>query len=124
MPRDAAGIVTDERIGTGSDGVAFHCAVCGAFVTRPALALRMGGRHEHMLVNPAGIRFQVVCFKDAPGAVAVGSATGEFSWFTGFDWRVALCSACGAHLGWMYEGIGPPAVFFGLIRPMLVERPG
>ena len=124
MPRDAADIVTDSHVGERSEGVAFYCAQCGAFMTRPAMAMRMGGDHEHVFFNPAGHVFRVVCFRDAPGAVAVGSPTDAFTWFKGFDWRVALCKGCGAHVGWMYEGIGPPAVFFGLIRPMLVERPG
>lgn len=124
MPRDAADIITDAPVDEKSGGVAFYCAACGAFMTRGSLGMRMGGEHEHVFFNPAGMVFRVVCFQDAPGAVAVGSPSGRFTWFRGFDWRVALCKACDAHVGWMYEGMGPPAVFFGLIKPMLVERPG
>lgn len=124
MPRDAVGIDSDVKTGEPAGGVAYYCASCGAYMTRAQLAIRMNGDHEHVVFNPAGRVYRIVCFRDAPGAVAVGSATGDFTWFRGFDWRIALCSACDAHVGWMYEGIGPPALFFGLIREMLVERPG
>lgn len=124
MPRDAGLIDIDSHVGERSGGVAYYCARCGTYMTRGALGIRMGGEHEHVLFNPAGMLFRVVCFRDAPGAVAVGNATGEFTWFSGYDWRIALCKDCDTHVGWMYEGAGSPAVFFGLIRPMLVERPG
>jgi hypothetical protein len=124
MPRDAIDLVTHTHVDEHSDGVAYYCARCGAFMTRARFGIRMNGEHEHVVFNPAGILFRVVCFTDAPGAVAVGNASDQFSWFKGFTWRIALCKGCGAHMGWMYEGGGAPAVFFGLIRPMLVERPG
>ena len=124
MPRDAAHLVTDSDVDEGSGGVAYYCARCGTYMTRGALGIRMGGEHEHVVFNPAGRVFRVVCFKDAPGAVAVGNASDEFTWFKGFSWRIALCKSCDTHVGWMYEGTGSPAVFFGLIRTMLVERPG
>lgn len=122
MPRDAAGL--DLHVDELTGGVAYYCARCGAYMTRASFGLRMNGRHEHVLFNPAGIGFRVVCFTDAPGAVGVGNASDQFTWFEGFSWRIALCTGCDSHVGWMYEGTGAPAVFFGLIRPMLVERPG
>lgn len=122
MPRDAGLIDFDTKVGERSGGVAYYCARCGAFMTRAALAIRMEGGHEFQVVNPTGFLFHIRCFKDAPGAVAVGSATRDHTWFPGYDWRVALCSTCNSHVGWMYEGSGSPAVFFGLISPMLVER--
>lgn len=124
MPRDAGLTDIDLHVGEGSGGVAYYCARCGIFMTRASLGIRLAGKHEHVLANPAGMMFRVVCFKDAPGAVAVGNATSQFTWFPGYDWRLALCTGCDTHVGWMYEGTGSPAVFFGLIRPMLVERPG
>ncbi|HLO77668.1 MAG TPA: cereblon family protein [Magnetospirillum sp.] len=124
MPRDAVDLVTHTHEDERSGGVAYYCAQCGQFMTRARLGIRMNGEHEHVLFNPAGILFRVVCFSDAPGAVAVGNASHRFTWFAGFTWRIALCKGCGIHVGWMYEGAGAPAVFFGLIRSMLVERPG
>lgn len=124
MPRDAGLTDLDSHVGERAGGVAYYCARCGALVTRPALGIRMGGEHEHVVFNPAGMIFRVLCFADAPGAVAVGNASPHFTWFRGYTWRIALCRSCDAHIGWMYEGSGSPAVFFGLIRPMLVERAG
>lgn len=124
MPRDAVDLVTHTHVDERSDGVAYYCARCGAFMTRARLGIRMNGEHEHVVFNPAGLVFRIVCFSDAPGAVAVGNASDQFTWFKGFTWRLALCKGCGTHMGWMYEGTGAPAVFFGLIRTMLVERPG
>lgn len=124
MPRDAVDLITHSHADERSDGVAYYCVRCGAFVTRGRFGIRMNGEHEHVVFNPAGILFRVMCFSDAPGAVAVGNASDQFTWFKGFTWRIALCKGCGVHMGWMYEGTGAPAVFFGLIRPMLVERPG
>lgn len=124
MPRDAAHLTTDSDSDEKSGGVAYYCAHCGTYMTRGSMGIRMDGEHEHVVFNPAGIVFRVVCFRDAPGAVAVGNNSDEFTWFRGFSWRIALCKSCNAHVGWMYEGTGAPAVFFGLIRSMLVERPG
>lgn len=124
MPRDATDLVTDSHVHERSGGVAYYCARCGTLMTRGSLGIRMNGDHEHVVFNPAGMMFRVACFKDAPGAVAVGNVSDQFSWFRGFTWRIALCKTCDAQMGWMYEGAGAPAVFFGLIRAMLVERPG
>jgi len=124
MPRDSVDLITHSHVEGDSGGVAFYCARCGAFMTRSRFGIRMNGDHEHVVFNPAGILFRIACFSDAPGAVAVGNASAQFSWFKGFTWRIALCRTCGVQMGWMYEGTGAPAVFFGLIRSMLVERPG
>ncbi len=99
-----------------------YCARCGMFVTKGAWRFRMNGGHEHVVFNPAGAVFRVQCFQEAPGAVAVGSASGAFTWFRGYDWRMALCTGCNGHLGWMYEGAGAPAVFFGLVVQALTRR--
>jgi hypothetical protein len=83
----------------------------------------MNGAHEHVVFNPAGIVFRIVCFAKAPGTLDIGPASDQFSWFKGYDWRLCLCGSCRTHLGWTYAGAVPPAGFHGLIRPRLVERP-
>ncbi|WP_239988599.1 cereblon family protein [Paramagnetospirillum kuznetsovii] len=79
----------------------------------------MNGDHEHVVFNPAGLLFRILCFRDATGAAADGAASGVFTWFSGYLWRLAACRACGAHLGWRYEGAAEPRIFFGLIKDML-----
>lgn len=123
MPRDAADLSPDLRV-TGRDGgVALHCALCGARITNADQAFAANGAHEHVVFNPAGAVFRVGCFRDAPGVQAMGEPSAEFTWFRGYAWRIALCRACGIHLGWRYEGADSPPLFFGLIRTMLTERP-
>jgi hypothetical protein len=77
------------------------------------------GRHEHAFFNPAGIAFQVRCFREAPGCLVQGQATAEFSWFAGYQWQYALCGICLSHLGWLFSSGKSSAenadVFFGLI---------
>lgn len=72
------------------------------------------GAHEHVRMNPAGFVFTIRCFSDAAGARAVGEPSSEFAWFPHYDWQVAVCRACGAHLGWWFSSVGDR--FVGLIR--------
>ena len=102
-----------------------YCARCEALVTRTRWAISKEG-HEHVFFNPAGHVFRILCFSEAPGARDYGPATDDFTWFKGYDWVLALCAECGAHLGWRYEGAAAPPVFFGLIKDRLTatgERP-
>lgn len=122
MPLDATETVT----GTGlwDKDIEYFCARCGALITTGRHEMAMNGGHEHVVFNPAGMVFRVVCFRDAPGATHQGAASGLFTWFRGYLWRLALCRACDAHLGWRYEGSDQPRIFFGLIKPALTtSRP-
>lgn len=101
---------------------AIYCARCGEVVTRTGWRLSMDG-HEHVVFNPLGRVFRILCFIEAPGAAAGGEASDDFSWFKGYLWRLAFCGDCGAHLGWRYEGDGDPPSFFGLIKNRLSIRP-
>lgn len=122
MPRDAAGPSSVAEIKDKAGGGALHCIQCDSLVTHSDQAIRIGGQHDYVLFNPAGRIFRVACFRDAPGALPIGSPSGDFTWFRGYDWRIAQCRGCNAHLGWLYEGEGPPSVFFGLISTMLTEK--
>ncbi len=103
------------------DGI--YCATCGYMVTRARWRLSMNG-HEHVLFNPAGQVFRVLCYREATGAVDRGVPTDEFSWFKGYLWNFALCRRCGNHLGWRFTGDSEPALFFGLIKGKLTFRSG
>lgn len=105
------------------DDEALYCIACGALVTRSRWRFAMNGDHEHVVFNPAGLVFRVLCFREAPGAAAMGPATGEFTWFRGFRWRVASCVGCGVQLGWRYEGKPFPRLFFGLDQARLSTKP-
>ncbi|NLX18221.1 MAG: hypothetical protein GXY53_02935 [Desulfobulbus sp.] len=89
-----------------------RCTLCHTVITKQELALSVQGSHEHAFFNPAGIAFEIRCFRAAPGTVLQGGTSDVFSWFSGYHWQVALCAHCRTHLGWRFTG---DTVFFGLI---------
>ncbi len=96
------------------------CRECLHPVTRDPERISVDGVHRHTFANPHGIVFEIGCFRHAPGCVYAGPASGEFSWFAGYTWRVALCAACLIHLGWMFRSTGGDH-FHGLILERLIE---
>ena len=91
---------------------ALRCAACGFALTKDDEAVAVNGRHRRVVCNPAGMVFEICCFRNAPGLAAHGPASAEFSWFSGYVWNIALCRKCGAQVGWRFSG---PDVFFALI---------
>lgn len=103
---------------SGDRGRALCCAACGAVITWEGARTEVGGAHRHTFVNPHGLVFEIGCFRHAPGCAGVGPAEAFFSWFPGYAWRVAVCRACQAHLGWSY---GERPDFHGLVLDRLRE---
>ena len=119
----APGLGEDSEItsilGFGAEG-RLLCRKCGEPVTAEEYRIEVDGRHVHQRTNPAGVEFEFGCFGEAPGAIAVGKATTEATWFVDRSWRYAACLYCGEHLGWVYEGEGER--FFGLILDRLRQE--
>lgn len=90
------------------------CRECGQTITSPREGIEVLGAHAHTFVNPSGIVFEIGCFRIAVGCAHVGTPTREWSWFTGYSWRVVVCSSCFTHLGWFYAGDDLDS-FYGLI---------
>jgi hypothetical protein len=90
---------------------------CAQIVTTTRHRCRIQGAHEHRFTNPAGIIYDVACFREAIGCVVVGPDSVEQPWFANFAWRRAFCAGCHAHLGWSFRN-PTRASFFALI----VER--
>jgi len=114
---------SDERLDSRPDlgatvdwggGRRLLCRACGEPITDDASRTSVAGSHLHRRTNPVGVSFDFWCFERAPGAISVGQATRQDSWFSGHAWAFALCRACGEQLGWSFEGEQPPR-FFGLI---------
>jgi hypothetical protein len=95
------------------------CRKCRFPVTNRRHAATVNGSHLHTFFNPAGIIFEIRCFKRADGCAVHGEPTDEFTWFSGYAWRYALCANCLVHLGWIYDS-GEKS-FFGLIAGRLIE---
>ena len=91
-------------------------------ITARSWRVAVAGSHRHVFANPHGHVFEIGCFAAAPGCAVVGSATSDFSWFPGMLWQVAVCVACGLHLGWRYARDDDSA-FFGLILDRLLLAP-
>lgn len=98
------------------------CAQCRSLIALEPRRVEMSGSHTHTFTNPAGIVFQIGCFADAPGTTSIGGENSAFSWFPGFVWRIALCAACGEHLGWRFRSESSATHFFGLILDKLTEK--
>ncbi len=101
------------------------CRQCLNMITGPDEGIRLNGSHRHTFANPVGVVYEVGCFNTAPGCRSVGLATGEFTWFSGYLWRVAICAKCLTHLGWHFFSSAGHG-FHGLILDRLIEpeQPG
>ena len=100
---------------------AILCKFCGHLITRQNERIEVKGRHSHVFANPHGLVFRIRCFYAAPGCIPMGSPTNEFTWFTGFSWRVVICGRCAEHMGWRFSTNGSD--FHGLIADHLMEGP-
>lgn len=98
-----------------------RCKPCGNKITHAACRVTVNGRHKHVFNNPAGYVFEIGCFSMAEGCARKGQPTLEFTWFTGYHWSFAVCAACQAHLGWVYQA-GSGEAFYGLILTQLIEE--
>ncbi|MBL0713508.1 MAG: hypothetical protein JJV98_07375 [Desulfosarcina sp.] len=95
------------------------CRECLHPITREQDRTEVHGAHRHIFANPGGIVFTIGCFQTAEGCGAAGSPSDEFTWFKGFNWRVAVCTGCLAHLGWLFTTTSG-AAFWGLILDHLI----
>ncbi len=109
-----------ERGAASPDDEWLRCATCGRPVARADARVEVDGKHVHTFVNPVGQEYTIACFADAPGCAGAGEEETFWTWFPRHAWRVALCGACGAHLGWSFRG--PASLFWGLVVDRLAGR--
>ena len=95
------------------------CAACRHPITHQDERIIVQGGHEHHFTNPHGISYHIGCFREAAGCAAVGEATTEFTWFSGYAWRIAYCAHCHVHLGWRFQSDAD--YFHGLIVDRLIS---
>lgn len=101
---------------------AILCRQCQRIITRHDERMDFNGAFRHTFANPHGIVFEIGCFRSAAGCTQIGPLSDEFSWFRGFSWRIAVCSSCLTHLGWLYVSTTRMS-FFGLILDRLMLPP-
>ena len=114
--RDSLTTEKDEH--ESKDQKAILCKFCQLPITSSRERLEKDGKHQHTFFNPAGIVYEIGCFRRAPGCLAYGPPSNEFAWFKGYSWQVVYCRSCQQHLGWLFSG---DDAFFGLIANKLVE---
>ena len=98
-----------------------RCRQCRNIIASPDDRIAIQGAHRHTFANPHGIVFEIGCFKGVKGCGHVGAPSDEFSWFSGYSWRVAVCFMCLTHLGWLFAAGGKES-FHGLILDRLITR--
>lgn len=109
----------------GNGSKAYQCITCGGLIAHSDRLISIDGRNRHLFVNPAGVECDFYTFYSCPGAVAIGEAIGDNSWFSGYFWRIAFCRQCGQHLGWRYEAVTraeQPLKFWGILVSNLVSK--
>jgi len=107
---------------------AYHCSVCGVFITDSGAAVSVNGADSHSFVNPAGIRCNFLTFLACENAREYPDLYMQHSWFPGYGWRFLTCNRCFQHLGWKYDALGGDAIlpsFFGVLVDAIepVEQP-
>ncbi|NQU63309.1 MAG: hypothetical protein HQ517_03350 [SAR324 cluster bacterium] len=95
------------------------CVQCENRISQSIYKISHQGTFEHTFLNPAGHVFHIGCFKRADGCLVLGKPSLEWTWFQGWQWRVALCGRCLKHLGWYYQ-TEQDSSFFGLILDALI----
>ena len=106
-----------ERQSDAGRGRKIRCRSCEHVITDDSQRVSIEGSHSHNRLNPSGVEYHFQCFSGAPGCSAFGEATYEFTWFPGCRWQIAVCNACGEHLGWYFRGASS---FYGLISSRLL----
>ena len=97
-----------------------RCRRCLQEITRPTDRITVSGGHRHTFANPHGIIYEIGCFRSVTGCGTAGAPTTEFTWFSGYSWRIVYCGMCLTHLGWVFEAPGLDR-FYGLILKHLAE---
>lgn len=99
----------------------FLCRSCHQKITRPSDQIKIQNQHRHTFANPSGVVFEIGCFATAEGFSFMGPASTEFTWFSGFSWRITICASCLNHIGWFFSSNAGDS-FFGFIVDQLVLR--
>lgn len=98
----------------------YLCRTCHQQITRPSHQIQIQGDHRHTFANPSGAVFDIGCFASAEGFSFMGPPSTEFTWFSGYSWRITICASCLNHIGWFFSSSGDS--FFGFIVDQLILR--
>ncbi|XP_052744823.1 protein cereblon isoform X2 [Bicyclus anynana] len=87
------------------------CAACEVEIARreQIFAMSTEGVHSNY-INLGGFVHDVVTVSSVRNTRLSGAPSAEYSWFPGYEWTVAVCAMCHAHVGWRYVWTGARAV--------------
>ena len=105
--------------GSGKEEARLLCAACGFPVTSLSERVEVNDSFKHVFMNPAGLVYEIGCFRGASGCREIGEPEKAHTWFPGFSWDISLCRECATHLGWFYSS--GDSGFYGLILKKLRE---
>jgi hypothetical protein len=94
------------------------CRQCRYGITSQTQRIQIDNAHRHTFANPEGIVFEIGCYKKVWGCGYTGPSSAEFTWFPGYQWRIAICANCLIHLGWRFSSDEGHS-FHGLITDRL-----
>jgi len=81
----------------------YACAACALRLAREDWVLEAETQGPLVFANPHGRFFELLLVTHVVGGAFDRHATGEFTWFPGYAWRVGVCAGCHAHIGWHFE---------------------
>ena len=119
------GVEAADKARDDDDSPALRCACCLLVVASPRDVFsvdRTGPVGAY--VNPFGYLHKVLTVLDAQQMVVIGVPSTLNTWFAGYAWQMAFCSACESHLGWRFSAAEldrTPPRFWGLSRAAIVE---
>ena len=112
-------LVEDDTDSEDKEERILRCKQCDAGIAKPADRISKAGKHLHTFFNPAGIVYEIGCFRLAAGCICEGPTSREFAWFAEYSWQISYCRSCTRHLGWFFSS--GDDTFFGLIINRLQE---
>lgn len=117
---------TDANLRDKDEGAWYVCRNCRQPIARPSDRITVQGSHSHTFANPSGIVFEIACFASAKGYSFMGPPSNDFTWFSGYAWRIAICAGCLNHIGWFFSAGEGGNSFFGFIldKLVLLSEPG
>jgi len=123
-PQNKGGTITKTSVSekkTAKREKFIRCSQCLQPIAHPSSRMSISGSHVHTFANPSGYLYEIGCFRSVMGCGYMGPASGEFTWFKGYSWKVTYCERCHAHLGWLFISSGESFSFNGLILDRLTD---
>lgn len=81
----------------------YVCAACAERLAREDWVLDAGVQSPLVFANPHGRFFELLLVSHVLSGIFDRHATSEFTWFSGYAWRIGTCARCGTHIGWHFE---------------------